>query len=346
MRVLAEAQGMTRRGHEVWIGAPAESRIYREAAQRGLPAAALPIGRKSWTGFRALRRCIERLDPHIVNSHSSTDTWLAALTGLGRNHPPLVRTRHISAPIPQNPATRWLYRRATARVVTTGEALRIQVIEQTGTDPGRVCSVPTGIDLDVFKPGDRHAARSRLGLPIDAFTVGIVATLRSWKGHVHLVRAMAQVREVHLVIVGDGPLGEHIARQVEQSGLTARVTLAGHQADVVPWMHSLDVLALPSYANEGVPQAIMQAMACGLPVITTAAGGIGEIACDGVNALVVPMRDANAIAAAIARIKESPALRVRLGEAGLARAKAEFSIERMLDRMEAVFSRAISETVS
>jgi hypothetical protein len=121
LRVLAESEGMVGRGHEVWIAAPAESRLCAEARERGLRTVAMPIARKSWAGFKAVRGFLSAYAPDVVNTHSSTDAWLAALARIGlRRTPTLVRTRHISAPIPRNPASRWLYRRATARIVTTG----------------------------------------------------------------------------------------------------------------------------------------------------------------------------------------------------------------------------------
>src|SRR5205085_7434546 len=93
----------------------------------------------------------------------------------------------------RNVASRWLYRSATARVVTTGEQLRRQVIEENGADAARVVSIPTGIDLDHFRPGDRADARAALDLPADDAVIGIVATLRDWKGHHDLLRAVASL---------------------------------------------------------------------------------------------------------------------------------------------------------
>src|SRR6185369_16226472 len=170
-------------------------------------------------------------------------------------------------------------RRATARVVTTGEALREQVMRETGLEPQRVLSVPTGVDLQRFSPGDQAAARAWLQLPANAPLVGIVATLRSWKGHRFLVEAMAGagMEGAQLVIVGDGPGRDNLRAQIDALGLSARVRMAGNQADVVPWLRALDAFALPSYANEGVPQALMQAMAVGIPVVTTPVGAIGEL---------------------------------------------------------------------
>ncbi len=110
----------------------------------------------------------------------------------------------------------------------------------------------------------------------------------------------------------------------------------------MPWLQALDLFALPSYGEEGVPQAIMQAMACGIPVVSTTVGAITEAVDDGSTGLIVPPRDAPALGAALARLRDDPALRARLGAAGRARAVRDFGLDRMLDRMEAVF-RAVAE---
>jgi len=338
LRVLSEAQGLLARGHEVSLAAPAESRIFTEAIRRGIPAAALPIARKGIAGVFSLRTLLQERRVELVNAHSSTDAWLVAIARMGlRGAPPMVRTRHISAPIPRNRLTGWLYRSATAHVITTGEALRMQVVRETGVPAARVTSVPTGIELSRFKPGSPGSARASLGLPTGAFLVIIVATLRSWKGHSDLIDAIARLPHTHLAIVGDGPGRDKIRHQIEASKLQNRVVLAGQQEDVVPWMQSADVLALPSYANEGIPQALMQAMACGLPVVTTDIGAIGEIVHDGVEGLLVPRRNVEALAQAIDRLRIDSDLRSRLGAAGLAQAQTKFSLDLMLDRVESLF---------
>jgi len=250
-----------------------------------------------------------------------------------------VRTRHISAPIPRNLASRWLYEHATSRIVTTGEALKRQLVEVNGFTAERIESVPTGVDAGRFCPGERSAARRSLGLPAEGVLVGIVATLRSWKGHRFLVEALVQLpADVQLVIVGDGPQREALEKQVGEKGLRARVRFVGNQADVVPWLQALDVFALPSYANEGVPQALVQAMLVALPCVTTTAGSISELAEHEATALVVPPQDAHALATALARLINDPALRARLGEAARRHCVERFSYEGMLDRMEAVYA--------
>ena len=345
LRILSESQGMIARGHSITLICPRKARIHDEALARGIEVHALPIGRKTLAGVFALRRWLNEHPRDVINTHSSTDSWLAALACSSlRGAPPIVRTRHISAPTPRNAATRWLYTRATRHIVTTGETLRRTLIADNGYPADKITSIPTGIDTRGFTPGDRDSARAALGLPNDAPIVGIVATLRSWKGHRYLIDAVAALagERTLLLIVGDGPQREALAAQSAALGLESRVRFVGNQHDVRPWLHGMDVFALPSYANEGVPQALLQAMLCGLPCVTTDVGSIGEIAQNGTTALVVPAQDASQLAAALARLLGDAALRQRLGEAARAHCASGFGLETMLDKMEAVFRNVVA----
>jgi len=347
IRTLTEAGGFIGRGHRVTLYAAPGSRIAAEAPRFGVPVAVLPIGRKRPAGVRSLVAALRRHPVDVVNAHSSTDAWLAALAcaWLARTRgtaPVLVRTRHVSIPVPRDYATRWLYRTATARVVTTGAALREQLIRDNGLDAARVDSVPTGIDTATFAPLSRAAARRELGLPDAAPLAGIVATLRSWKGHRYLVDAMPRLRrrDARLVIVGDGPQRGALEAQVAQLGLGERVLFAGQRTDVACWLAALDVFVLPSYANEGVPQALLQAMLVGVPCVTTDAGAIPEIARHGETACIVPREDAAALAAAIDGVLDDPAASAAIAERARAFVLPRFGIDTMLDRMETVFRTA------
>jgi len=345
IRILEEAAGMRARGHRVTVIAPGAARIHGEAQRRGLDAVDLPIARKGLRGVLALKRWLAANRADVVNSHSSTDSWLVALAcKLLASPPPVVRTRHISAPVPDNRATRWLYTGATRHIVTTGTRLRQQLIDENRFPAERVTSVPTGISLERFAPGDRARARTQTGLPADWTIVGIVATLRSWKGHRFLLDALAQLPEprLGLAIVGDGPQRGALEAQVRELALTGRVWMPGDQRDVLPWLQAFDIFALPSYANEGVPQALVQAMLTGLPCVTTATGAIGEAAIDGETALVVPPQDVYALAEAIRLLAAEPGLRARLGAAARAHCARQFGYDAMLDRMEAVFRDAVA----
>jgi glycosyltransferase involved in cell wall biosynthesis len=124
---------------------------------------------------------------------------------------------------------------------------------------------------------------------------------------------------------------------VTRLNLEQRVLMPGNQADVAPWLQALDVFALPSYANEGVPQALMQAMAVGVPVVSTPVGSIDELVRHNETGLMVPPQDAGALRAAIEQLLAEPALGERLAQAARVRVRERYSRERMLDSMEAVF---------
>lgn len=349
IRILTEAQGLIGRGHEVEIWAAPDSTILPQAARRAIPLRVLPIGRRRVAGLLALRRALAAVRPDVVNTHSSTDTWLVALARLTlRNAPPIVRTRHISAPVPGDFATRWLYTRATQHIVTTGERLRQTLIRDNGFPSARITSVPTGIDTERFRPGDKMQARATLGLDPDARLIGIVATLRSWKGHLYLIDAFARIAaedpRLRLVVVGDGPMHEPIRQKVADLGLASRTVLAGRQDAVETWLQAMDVFCLPSYANEGVPQALLQAMLTALPIVTTPVGSITEAVTDSVTALIVPPKNVDALAAALHRLLDDVALARRLGGAAREQAVNRFGIDTMLDRMEQIFRQATKDS--
>ena len=342
LRILSESQGLARRGHTLTLLCPPEARIYSEAPNFGLRTVSLPIGKKKWAGVTALKQWFSQNPCDVVSTHSSTDSWLSAVALLGKGTP-IVRTRHISAAVPRNPLSRWLYSRPV-RIVTAGEALRRELIEHNGIAAERVESVPTGADTNRYRPGDRAAARAQVGLPKEKLLVGIVATLRSWKGHRYLLEALPA--DATLVIVGDGPQREALTARVAELGIKDKVIFAGNQRDVVPWMQSLDVFALPSYANEGVPQALVQAMLVGLPCVTTQVGSIGELAIAEQTALVVTPQDVASLRAALERLVRDQALRAKLGAAAREHCAKTMSVERMLDRMEAIYRQAAGKHAS
>jgi glycosyltransferase involved in cell wall biosynthesis len=234
--------------------------------------------------------------------------------------------------------------------VTTGEQLRETLVRDNGFPAASITSVPTGIDTERYRPGDKIQARKILGIDPDARYVGIVATLRSWKGHLYLIDAFARLAaedpRLRLVIVGDGPMQDPIRQKVAELGLASRSVLAGRQDAVETWLQALDVFCLPSYANEGVPQALLQAMLTALPIVTTPVGSIREAVTDGVTGLIVPPRNVDALAVALRRLLDDNVLARRLAEAAREHAANRFGIDTMLDRMEQIFREVAGDGAS
>jgi glycosyltransferase involved in cell wall biosynthesis len=173
--------------------------------------------------------------------------------------------------------------------------------------------------------------------------VAIVATLRDWKGHDDLLDAWQRLRTRvpgwQLLVIGDGPRRAHLESRVQAMGLAGDVRFTGNQDDVPAWLACAELAVLPSYGDEGVPQSLMQAAACGRPAVSTPIGAIPEAVRDGETGILVPPRDAAALADALARLMGDAALRARMGAAAHAYAQANFGIDRMLDGMEAVFAQ-------
>jgi glycosyltransferase involved in cell wall biosynthesis len=178
------------------------------------------------------------------------------------------------------------------------------MIEGNGYNPRKIISIPAGIDEKRFSPeisGDN--VRKDLNIGKEDYLLGIVSVLRSWKGHVYLLEAFRALREkiphLKLVIVGNGPQERNIRKYIEENGLAGKVIMTGHREDVPQILKNLDLFILPSYSNEATSQVIPQAMAMGIPVISTFAGGIGEVVKDGETGRLVPPRDAPALSEAI-----------------------------------------------
>lgn len=347
LRILTEMEGMARRGHRVQLLTAASADILPAARERGLSVHGIAIEAKKLRGLLAMRDWLggQGRDFDVINTHSSTDAWLVALARLGRaGMPPVVRTRHVSTPVNTSRSTRWLYSSATAAIVVTGEALKTQLVRDNGFDAARITSVRTGIDLDYFRPLDRDAARAACG--VDARpAVAILATLRDWKGHDELLAAWTTLRTRvpgwQLLIIGDGPRRAHLESRVASLDLAHEVRFTGNQNNVPAWFACADLAVLPSWGDEGVPQSLMQAAACGLPAVSTTIGAIGEAVRDGETGILVAPKDVPALTAALSRLMADAGLRARMGAAAQTYAQANFGVDGMLDGMELVFERVV-----
>jgi glycosyltransferase involved in cell wall biosynthesis len=190
--------------------------------------------------------------------------------------------------------------------------------------------------------------RAKLKLE-DKPTLGIVATLRDWKGHEDLLDAVVLLRTRdaafcgwQLLIVGDGPEYQRLVAKTAARGLNDVVKLVGNQNNVAEWLSTFDIFVLPSYGNEGVPQGIMQAMACSLPVVSTPVGAITEAVAADRSGLIVPTRNPSALADALAKLMTDETMRCAMGKAGREIAIEQFGIDVMVDKMEAVFHQCVA----
>jgi glycosyltransferase involved in cell wall biosynthesis len=214
--------------------------------------------------------------------------------------------------------------------------------------PPKYVTVRSGIELDRFRQParPREAVRAELGIPLDAPVVGTVTRLSPQKAPLDLVAAASQVAarrpDVHFVVVGDGPLRAEVEAQIAAAGLADRLHLTGLRRDVPDLLHSFDVFVLTSLW-EGLPRVLIQAMAAGLAVVATAVDGNAEAVENGVNGLLTPPGDPRALADALLRLLDDPALAARMGAAGRERS-AEFGARKMVDDIAALYEALLARS--
>jgi glycosyltransferase involved in cell wall biosynthesis len=209
----------------------------------------------------------------------------------------------------------------------------------------RLTVVANGIAVSGFAPDPeiRRAVRAELGIPADAWVVGTVGRVDRNKNQVALVRAAAPLlgRAFHLVLVGDGPAMDELRQAVDELPARDAVHVLGRRTDASRLYRAFDVFALPSL-SEGLPLVIPEAMACALPVVSTAVGGIPAVVLDGETGILVPPGDDEAMRHALALLHVDRERAEAMGRAGQERALEEYSVERMNREYLALYERALA----
>jgi glycosyltransferase involved in cell wall biosynthesis len=254
--------------------------------------------------------------------------------------PPLVAARRVDFHLRGGALSRWKYRQVDC-FICVSEAIRRMLIAD-GIPEHRVVTVNEGIDLERVEAAPPAKLHEELWLPHHAPIVGNVAALVPHKGQRHLVEAAAlvvrHVPDARFVIVGEGELRSALERQIKDRHLEKHVLLAGFRPDVLSVHKAFDVFVMSS-VTEGLGTSLLDAMACGKPVVATTAGGIPEVVKHGDTGLLVPPRDHEAMAEALVTMLKDSALRQRMGEAARALVREKFSADRMVQDTVRVYQR-------
>ena len=267
-----------------------------------------------------LRRIVGSRRPQIIETHHVKSHCLVALSGLWREYRWVAFHHGYTQPDVKvrayNHVDRWSLRHA-AHVVTTNQPFGAALAAR-GVSPDRITVIHNGVRETPVTPAAAAAARRTLGLSDGERVVVSVGRLSHEKGQSHLIRAAAAWRaDARLVLIGDGPDRPRLEGLARALGRADRVIFAGTMSHVAPFYAMADVFVLPSL-SEGSPNALLEAMAAGLPVVATQVGGVPEIAADGKTALLGPPKDAAFIAGAVDRLLDDRGLASRLGAAARA----------------------------
>jgi glycosyltransferase involved in cell wall biosynthesis len=239
----------------------------------------------------------------------------------------------------------WLARR-TSFIIAGSEAIKNDILRYDGVPSEKVRVIHYGVDVGKFgRPLAREKAREKLGLPTDRFYVGTVGRLEEQKGQNILVEAVARLRregtEMTVLLIGSGREEKRLRAQVAREGVTDNVLFLGTRRDLPELFRAMDVFALPSLW-EGLPLALLSAMASGLPVVVTPVGGIPEIVRDGGNGFLVPPGDPVALAATLRRVRGNPGEALTCGDAAAETVRVGYSQRRNAERIMEVYEEVLA----
>jgi glycosyltransferase involved in cell wall biosynthesis len=310
------------------------------AALRALDVPVSVVPRPSGPGSLAVlgrfAATLKRMAPDLF--HANLPSPLSGAHGLAAAclaGVPCLATEQLSAPIT---LSRWaLQQRILAyrvdRYIAVSHELALFLQRTLRFPADRIRVVHNGILLAPYEHQVQHTAGN-------TFIVLTVARLDAQKGHRYLLEAAAQLPGVSFVMAGAGPEEESLQRQAAEFGVADRVSFLGHRDDVPVLLAGCDLFVLPSLF-EGLPLAILEAMAAGKPVISSAVGGAPEVIVEGETGLLVPPADAATLAAGIRSLAADPNRRRRMGAAGRARVREMFSAETMVRKTVAVYNELL-----
>jgi len=348
-QLSALARGLTK-DHEVTILCTREEGSLAEEVRReGVRVENLRLGSPWSPGlYTALRKRFRHHRPDVVHVFMfGLDYWVnraARATGV----PAIVSSRRELA-VWMRRRHRWLQRRANAlvdAVVCNSEAVKRFAIEQEGIEPRLLRVIPNGIDADAFQStANRMELCRRHGIPADRRVVGIIANFSPVKDHglfLLMAALLAEKREdLHFLLVGSGPTLTKVQAMVEELGIAPRVTIVDSVAGIPDLLGLMDISVLTSRV-EGFPNAIMEAMAAGVPVVAAAVGGIPELLGNNERGILVDSRDPAEFAAAVDGLLDEPGKVEALAKAAAQWVRTELTTDRLISAHRALYAELLA----
>lgn len=294
--------------------------------------------------IRELRPFFAARRGRVIHTHLDNADYIGRVSAWSAGCRTLVSSNHNNEPFYAKPYWKGKLRLLdlfNREYIAISDLIRAYLIDAVGLPAGKITTIHYGIDPPA-RAADRAALRASLGLPADAFVIGFVGRLEPQKNVALLLEAARALPEARVAIVGGGSL-EADLRARAQANPPGQVLFTGYRADAADLMPAFDLFCLPS-DWEGLGLVLLEAMVRGVPVAGSRAGAIPEILADGRCGLLFPPKDASALTALLRRALEDRASLRDLATAGLARVRADFTVEAMVRRTAEVYRRAAGES--
>jgi glycosyltransferase involved in cell wall biosynthesis len=337
-----------RRGHHAELACDPRGPLHERARREGIECHPLSI--RNALDFAAglrLRNLLTHAHYDVVHFHTSRAHSMAPFAR-GRARA-LIVTRRMDYR-PNRLFAPYLYNRAVDGIAAISHKVA-DALGEAGVARDHLRIIPSGVDCDHFcraNSAERGAARDHLGNVHDAFLVGTVGMLEERKGHRYLLEAIATLNRsrdassrIKCAIAGDGPMRGELVKLARDSGIANDVLFLGMIGDTRQLLDALDLFVFPSL-KEGLGVALLEAMACGLPVVATRAGGVVDIVEDGHSGLLVESRDSASIASSIAALEHDAPRRSLLGSAARMRVGENFSMDAMTNNTLDLYRTCLS----
>lgn len=348
--LLEVVRGLDRREYalEMWSAARDPGDLAAVFEREGVPVRSFGItgtmlSPRTLSAVRRVAADFRARGVHVVHGYLFEGNFLAALVGRLAGTPvTLVSKRSLDRYDRfDRRAAAWLSNRLASRVTVNASAVRAITIEHERCAPERIVMIPNGVALPSSAaaapdPTAGAGADPRGNGPL----VGMVGRLSWKKGYQHALAAAALLRDrvpgLRFDVVGDGELRRELEDMARELGLADTVRFLGQRRDVPELMRTFDCFVLSSVI-EGMPNALLEAMALGRAVVTTSAGGSAEVVVDGESGLVVPPADASALANAVERVLRDAEFARRIAAAGERRVRENFSLDAMLRAFDRLY---------
>ena len=285
IRIFEEMKWFRDQGHEMILIAPINGTLLKRCKEDGFKVISIYFTKpKTLLNIFKMMWIIWREKPDVIATHSSTDSWAGLFASTICKVKKRVRYRHVSTPVKPNLLNRLQYKLLANLILTTGECTRKPLIINFRLNRNKVLSVPTPVKK-IACPLTKEKAKKELCKELlideDSLIIGQISVFRGWKGHRFLIDSFTEIackfNELHLVLIGDGPLLNQMKEHAASTPHANKIHFLGHKPDPLTYYKGLDVCVLVSLKNEGIPQALLQAMSVQTPVLGTSVGGIPEI---------------------------------------------------------------------
>jgi L-malate glycosyltransferase len=293
------------------------SRFEEHCTQNNIPFVSLPFANTlDFLTAKAIARFCKKNQIDIVHMHSAKSHGIGVLSAVFGNRTPLVLSRRVDFLPKNNFLTRWRYNHPAIKAILCVSNKITEIMRAYVSNPERCITVHSGIDLKRFQPiPEGHSLRSEFAIPAGCSLIGNTSALEHHKDYhtfIHTVKELLDKRQtVKAFIVGKGSLEATLRQQARQLRVDESVIFTGFRTDIGSVLHSLDVFLITS-ETEGLGTSVLDAFACGLPVVATAAGGIPEMVEHGYSGLLAPVGDYKKLAELVSAVLDNKELREKL----------------------------------